>query len=106
MLRSEVPCSKIYEDQFCLAFHDINPAANTHVLVVPKIEATSFNDFVHIAKPEFVASFFVSVQKVASQLGLEEDGYRVIFNHGANASQTVFHFHVHILGGERLKGMN
>ena len=106
IIRGEIPCKKVYDDEFCLAFHDIQPAAKTHVLVVPKFEAVSFNDFVTLAPPQFVASFFKSVQLVASTLGLEQDGYRIIYNHGKNASQTVFHFHVHILGGEPLRGMN
>lgn len=102
MLRGEIPCDKIYEDDLCIAFNDIAPAAPIHVLVIPKAEFCSFNDFAQNAEPEMISGFFKSVQKVADKLGLEEDGYRVIHNHGFNASQTVFHFHVHILGGRPL----
>jgi len=97
ILRGEIPAEKIYEDEYCIA-------AKIHVLVIPKFEAMSFNDFVQNAKSDFVSNFFRSVQKVASHLGLEEDGYRVIHNHGENGNQTVFHFHVHILGGQKLGG--
>lgn len=106
ILRSEIPCDKIYEDEYCLSFYDIQPAAKIHALVIPKFEAESFHDFVLNATPEFVSSFYRSVQKVANKLELKEGGYRVIFNHGNNASQTVFHYHIHILGGEKLKPMN
>ena len=106
ILRSEIPCDKIYEDEYALSFHDIQPAAKAHLLVVPKFEAESFNDFIQNAPAEFVSGFYRAVQKVAAQFGLEQGGYRVIFNHGKDASQTVFHYHVHILGGEPLKPMN
>lgn len=106
IIRGEIPTKKLYEDEFCIAFPDIQPAAKTHILVVPKFEATSFNDFVQLADPNFIAGFYKSVQKIASKQGLEQGGYRVLFNHGKFASQTVFHYHVHILGAEPLKAMN
>ncbi len=99
ILRGEIPCNKVYEDTYALAFHDITPAAPVHVLVIPKGEYTSFNDFIQSASPEMLQGFFAAVQKVASQLHLEDAGYRIISNHGPNASQSVPHFHVHILGG-------
>ncbi len=102
ILRGEIPCKKVFENEFCLAFHDIAPAAPVHVLVIPKAEFISFNDFAAGADAKLKDGFFRSVQLVAAQLGLEEGGYRVLFNHGADASQTVFHFHVHILGGKPL----
>ncbi len=102
ILRGEIPCKKVYEDEFALAFHDIAPDAPVHVLVVPKIDCVSFDDFSQIASAEFMKEFFSSVQKVAKELGLQENGYRIITNHGPDASQTVHHFHVHILGGKNL----
>jgi len=100
IMRGEIPCSKVYEDNFTFAFKDITPAAPVHVLVVPKGEYVSFNDFAAKAPPELVRGFFATVQQIAASLGLEEDGYRVITNHGPDASQSVHHFHVHILGGK------
>mgnify|MGYP003392957438 CR=1 FL=1 len=102
ILRGEIPCKKVFENEFCLAFHDIVPEAPVHVLVVPKSECTSFDDFAMVATPEFMHGFFGSVQKVAEILGLPESGYRVVSNHGADASQSVAHFHIHILGGKNL----
>jgi diadenosine tetraphosphate (Ap4A) HIT family hydrolase len=100
ILRGEIPCNKAYEDEFALAFHDITPSAPVHVLVVPKGEFTSFNDFAAQAPQSLVLGFFAAVQKVATQLNLQESGYRIITNHGPDASQSVPHFHVHILGGK------
>lgn len=101
ILRGEIPCNKIYEDDFALAFHDITPAAPVHALVIPKGEYVSFHDFAS-APAATVAGFFASVKKVAEKLNLEENGYRIISNHGPDASQSVPHFHVHILGGKRM----
>lgn len=102
ILKGEIPCKKVHEDEFSLAFHDINPAAPVHVLVLPKFEALSFNDFMQNAPGAMIEGFFKSVQKVASELGLEQSGYRLIMNHGADALQTVPHYHVHILGKRKL----
>jgi len=102
ILRGEIPCKKVYEDKFVFAFEDIQPNAPVHVLVVPKGEYISLHDFAANAPQDQVAGFFDSVTKVAAQLGLEESGYRIISNHGSDASQSVPHFHVHILGGRPL----
>ena len=96
ILRSEIPCKKVYEDDFALAFHDINPLAPVHVLVIPKGEYVSNADFSADAPPELVVGFWRTVAKVAHDLGLDPSGYRIVANHGANSGQTVFHFHVHI----------
>lgn len=104
ILRGEIPCKKVYEDAHVLAFEDIQPAAPVHVLVIPKGEYCSFNDFaLHGGK--HVGEFFNSLHKVVQQLGVAESGYRLITNHGADAAQTVHHFHVHILAGRPLGGL-
>lgn len=105
ILRGEIPCKKVYEDGFVLAFEDIAPKAPVHVLVVPKGEYVSFDDFAAKASSDAIQGFFFAVQKVAAQLKLREGGYRLISNHGANAGQEVPHFHVHILGGRPLGGL-
>jgi histidine triad (HIT) family protein len=102
ILRGEIPCRKIYEDDHVLAFEDIAAAAPVHVLVIPKGAYLSFSDFSQRAGGEALAAFFASVQKVIGQLGIEEGGYRLITNHGAHGSQSVPHFHVHILAGRPL----
>lgn len=100
ILRSDIPCGRLYEDRFCLAFHDISPKAPVHVLVVPKGEFTSFDDFSANASPELMVGFFQSVGAITRELNLDENGYRLIMNKGANGGQEVNHFHVHILGGK------
>ena len=101
ILRGELPCRKIYEDDFALAFHDINPQAPVHVLVIPKGEYVSNADFSASASTDMVAGFWRAVGAVARQLGLEADGYRLVANNGANGGQVVFHFHVHIVSGKQ-----
>ena len=106
IIKGEAEADKIYEDDKLLAFNDIMPAAPTHVLVVPKGDYVSFDDFCVKAAAEDVAYFFKKIQMIASKyLGLTEDGYRLIANHGPYASQLVPHFHVHILGGRKLGGL-
>ncbi|NBO18587.1 MAG: histidine triad nucleotide-binding protein, partial [Proteobacteria bacterium] len=102
ILRGEIPCNKVYEDEFALAFHDIQPAAPVHVLVIPKGEYMSFHDFSEKAGAEKMHGFFRAVRSVAQQLGVQENGYRMLTNHGADASQSVPHFHVHILAGRAM----
>ncbi len=102
ILQKEIPSKVVYEDEVCLAFYDINPAAKVHVLVITKGCYTNFSDFVKNETPETVQKFFKSVAHVAELLGISDTGYRILSNTGANAGQEVEHFHVHILGGEKL----
>ena len=99
ILRGEIPCNKVYEDESALAFHDIAAQAPVHVLVIPKGEYVSFDDFSQSAPAELVTGFYRAVQKVAEQLGLQEGGYRVISNIGADAHQEVMHYHLHVFAG-------
>jgi diadenosine tetraphosphate (Ap4A) HIT family hydrolase len=99
ILRGEIPCSKVYEDEYALAFHDITPQAPVHVLVVPKGEYVSFDDFSASAPAAAVAGFYRAVQRVAAQLGLQEGGYRVLSNIGRDAHQEVLHYHLHLFAG-------
>jgi len=104
ILRGEIPCRKVAEDEFALAFHDIAPQAPVHVLVVPKVDCVSFADFSATASDAQIAGFFRAVGRVAAQLELEKPGYRLITNMGRDSGQMVPHFHVHILGGRSLGG--
>jgi diadenosine tetraphosphate (Ap4A) HIT family hydrolase len=105
IIRGEMQAKKIYEDEFVLAIEDIAPAAPSHVLIMPKGNYSSFDDFSTHADPKTVAHFFKTVASIAEKLKLQESGYRLITNHGADASQSVAHFHVHLLGGRALGGL-
>jgi histidine triad (HIT) family protein len=105
ILRGEIPCKKVYEDDFALAFHDINPRAPVHVLVIPKGPYESLADFSRDAPGELISGFFRAVGQVAGQLGLEPPGYRILANAGPDSGQEVPHFHVHIFGGRPLGPM-
>ena len=105
ILRGEIPCNKVYEDDHALAFHDINPQAPTHVLVIPKGAYVSNADFTANASDVEIAGFLRAVGQVARELGLEAPGYRILANHGADSGQEVPHYHVHVFGGRPLGPM-
>jgi diadenosine tetraphosphate (Ap4A) HIT family hydrolase len=105
ILRGEIPCKKLYEDEYALAFPDIHPQAPVHVLVIPKGAYTDHNDFSARASDAEIAGFERAVGKVAEAAGAAKDGYRLIANCGVNAHQEVPHYHVHILGGRALGPM-
>ena len=105
ILRGEIPCRKVYEDDWSLAFHDINPLAPVHVLVIPKGLYVSMADFSAKASDAELVGFFRAVGKVAHDLGLEEGGYRMLANTGAAAHQEVPHLHVHLFAGAPLGPM-
>jgi histidine triad (HIT) family protein len=105
ILRGEIPCKKVFEDAWALAFHDIHPQAPTHVLVIPKAKYCSFADFAAEASAEQIAGFVRAVGKVAHDLGIESNGYRLLANMGTDAGQEVPHFHVHLFAGRPLGRM-
>jgi diadenosine tetraphosphate (Ap4A) HIT family hydrolase len=102
ILRNEIKCDKLYEDEFALAFEDINPQAPIHILVIPKGSYICFADFSGNASAQEISGFFKAVGIVAKNAKLEEPGYRLITNNGKDADQVVPHFHIHILGGKNL----
>jgi diadenosine tetraphosphate (Ap4A) HIT family hydrolase len=99
ILRGEIPCSKVYEDDHALAFHDINPQAPVHILVIPKGAWVSWDDFSARAPAEEIAGFVRAVGHVAREQGLVAPGYRLLANAGINSGQEVPHLHVHLFGG-------
>jgi histidine triad (HIT) family protein len=105
ILRGEIPCNKVYEDEHALAFHDINPQAPVHILVIPKGAYVSWDDFSSRAPEAGIAGFVRAVGKVAREAGLVEPGYRLLANTGLNSGQEVPHLHVHIFGGKGLGPM-
>ncbi len=105
ILRGEIPCDKVFENDHALAFNDIHPQAPIHVVVIPKGAYESSDDFSANASDVDIAGFIRAVGETARKLGLTDAGYRILANHGANAGQEVPHFHVHIFGGRPLGRM-
>jgi len=105
ILRGEIPCRKVFEDEFALAFHDIAPQAPVHVLVIPKGRHVSWADFSASAGDAEIVGFVRAVGQVARDLGLEEPGYRLLANAGVHGHQEVPHLHVHIFGGRQMGAM-
>ncbi|HUT49354.1 MAG TPA: histidine triad nucleotide-binding protein [Alphaproteobacteria bacterium] len=105
ILRGEIPCDKVHEDDHTLAFRDINPQTPVHVLVIPKGAYTGMDDFAANASEAEIVAFVRAIGLVAGQMGLVEDGYRFLANNGADANQEVPHLHVHIFGGKPLGRM-
>ena len=105
ILRGEIPNKTIYEDDHTLAFHDINPQAPIHALVIPKGAYVSMEDFSAHASDAEIAALVRAVGKVADMLGVTKDGWRLLSNVGANGGQEVPHLHIHVFGGKRLGPM-
>ncbi|HEV8678758.1 MAG TPA: histidine triad nucleotide-binding protein [Stellaceae bacterium] len=105
ILRGELPCTKVYEDQHVLAFRDIHPQAPVHVVVIPKGEYVSVDDFAEKASEAEHAAFIRAIGTIARQEGVAESGYRILANHGRAAHQEVPHFHLHLFAGRDLGPM-
>jgi diadenosine tetraphosphate (Ap4A) HIT family hydrolase len=105
ILRGELPCKKVYEDDHALAFHDINPMAPVHILVIPKGPYVSWDDFSERASEAEIAGLVRAVGLVARDAGMVVQGYRLLSNVGKRSGQEVPHLHVHIFGGEPLGPM-
>ena len=101
ILRGEIPSEKVYEDERALAFKDINPAAPVHILVIPKEHIVNLLD-AEESHAELLGHLMLVAAKVAREQGLEEGGFRLVANNGAGAGQTVFHLHLHVIGGRDL----
>ncbi|MEM1280876.1 MAG: histidine triad nucleotide-binding protein [Cyanobacteria bacterium P01_H01_bin.152] len=102
IIRREIPADIVYEDDLCLAFRDITPQAPTHVLVIPKKPIPKLAD-ASAEDKELLGHMLLAVKSLAEQLGIAEEGYRVVINTGTDGGQTVFHLHMHLLGGRSLQ---
>jgi len=101
IVSGEIPAEIVFQDEICLAFKDINPAAPVHVLVIPKIHITTLNDLT--GEHESITGHILTVAKnIARDLGMAENGYRVVVNCNSDGGQAVFHIHFHLLGGRQL----
>lgn len=105
ILRDEIPANRVYEDEYALAFHDINPQAPTHILVIPKGPYVSWDDFSAHGSDDEIAGFVRAVGQVARDAGMVAPGYRLLANIGHDAHQEVPHLHVHIFAGKPLGPM-
>ena len=101
IIKGEIPSNKVYEDEDVLAFHDINPAAQIHILVIPKKHISMLTDLKE-EDEALIGKIYTTINKIAKQEGFEEEGFRVIVNCGKDAGQEVMHIHFHILGGKKL----
>ena len=97
IIRGEIPCDKIYEDDFVLSFKDINPQAKLHILIIPKKKFIDIADFLENAEPEYQSSFWYSVNKIIKKLNLTDKGFQLKSHKGKDGGQEVFHFHLHLL---------
>ena len=105
ILRNEIPCDKVHENNYMLAFNDIAPQAPIHVIVIPKSKYTSIADFTKNASDEEITGFYRGLSEVIEKLEIKNDGFRTITNTGTNGRQEVPHFHIHIIGGKKLGSM-
>ena len=109
ILRGEIPCKKVYENQYVLAFHDVNPQKKIHVLVIPKGEYVNLDDFSSMASEKEIIGLIQGINEVAKIMGVsyqvQGKGYRTLTNVGENGRQEVPHLHFHIFGGEKLGKM-
>jgi histidine triad (HIT) family protein len=99
IIKKEIPASIVAENEFCVAFRDINPQAPVHILVIPRTHVASLND---AKEPSIIGRMILMAAKLAMSEGVAERGYRVVINTNADAGQTVFHIHLHLLGGRRM----
>ncbi len=105
ILRGELPCTRVYEDEYALAFHDIAPQAPTHILVIPKGRYVSWDDFSANAGADEIAGFVRAIGHVARAGGMVEPGYRLLANVGKDSHQMVPHLHVHLFAGRPMGRM-
>ena len=107
ILRGEIPCKKVYENEFVLSFHDINPQKKLHILIIPKGEYINFDDFVGKSSDKEIVEFNKAIIHIVKMLKIssQEGGYRVLSNIGKDGGQEVPHFHYHIFGGEKIGKM-
>ena len=102
IINREIPADIVYEDDLCLAFKDINPKAPIHILIIPKKEITSMTDIEENDK-ELLGHLLLKASEIAVKLGISESGYRLVVNTNEDGGQEVFHLHIHLLGGSRMK---
>ena len=105
ILRGEIPCKKVYENDYVLAFHDINPQKKIHVLVIPKGKYVDLDDFNNKASDKEIIELNKAITHVSNLLGIKDNGYRTLTNIGSDGGQEVPHLHLHLTAGTKLKSL-
>lgn len=103
IIRKEIPAAIVFESEHVLAFKDINPQAPVHVLIIPKVEIPKVSDLKGSEHAKLLGELFDAANKIAKDMNISGDGYRLVFNCGPNAGQEVYHLHMHLLGGRPMK---
>ena len=103
IINKEIPADIVYESDSVLAFKDIKPQAPIHVLIIPKVEIPKVSDVKGKEHSQLLGEMFDAANKIAGDLGISDDGFRLIFNCGPNGGQDVYHLHMHLLGGRQMK---
>tara|TARA_B100000941_G_scaffold122790_1_gene86461 strand:- start:1062 stop:1406 length:345 start_codon:yes stop_codon:yes gene_type:complete len=101
IISRDIPAEIIYEDNNYLAFNDINPQAPIHILIIPKKRIPTIND-IQLSDSDLIAGLFLAAKNIAIQKGIDEDGYRLVLNCNENGGQSVYHIHLHLIGGRKL----
>lgn len=102
IIAGQAPAKKVYQDEFAIAFWDIHPVAPVHILVIPTRHIESANDL-QAGDEGLIGHLFLIARQIANEQGIDQSGYRLIVNNGLHAGQAVFHLHVHVLGGQRMR---
>ena len=103
IINKEIPADIVFESDTVLAFKDINPQAPVHILIIPKVEIPKVSDIKGKEHAKLLGELFDAANKIAKEMNIDEDGFRLVFNNGSNAGQEVYHLHMHLLGGRRMK---
>jgi histidine triad (HIT) family protein len=98
MVSGDIPCEKVYENELILSFRDIDPKAPTHILIIPKKHIETLNE-INENDQDLLGELLLTAKKIAKDEGIDSSGYRTVFNCNADGGQTVFHIHMHLLGG-------
>ena len=101
MVSGAIPCNKVYENEYVLAFRDIDPKAPTHILIIPKKHITTLNE-INKNDQDLLGELLLTAKKIAKDEGIDTSGYRTVFNCNSDGGQTVFHIHMHLLGGRQM----
>ena len=102
ILKKEISCDLVYEDDKVMFFNDINPITKVHILGIPKMDVIDFNDFILKADKEMIAYFFSKTHEIIKKVNIDQLGFKIVTNSGEYGGQEVPHFHIHILGGEKV----